>query len=373
MTDRESVIIYNMISGIGFVKFNAISNYFGSPAGGLEASIQELDAVRGVGEQLARRIAGWREEIDIAEELDRAERGGARIITILDDDYPGTLRQIPDPPLCLYVAGKLPDFDRAEFIALVGSRRASNYGKRMAAQLAQQAVTAGWGTVSGLAFGIDFAAHDTTVKAGGATVAVLGGGIANIHPREHVPLAREILATGGAIVSEYPMMFPVSRTSFPRRNRIIAALARGVVLIEGAVHSGGLITANLANDYGKAVFAVPGSLDNPMAAGCHHLIKRGEARLVESFLDVIEEFDPTMTGDLFLREAESSYNPSQAAGLDTNEAKVYAYLEENGESSFDAISDAMEFPPGMLSSILAVLEMRFLILQNPGKRYLIRR
>ena len=373
MTDRESAIVYNMISGIGFVKFNAISNYFGSPSEGLEASIRELESVRGVGEQLARRIANWREDIDIADEIDRAERGGARIVTIFDDDYPGALRQIPDPPLCLYVAGNLPNFDRTEFIALVGSRRASNYGRRMAAQLAQQAVTTGWGTVSGLAFGIDFAAHDATVKAGGVTVAVLGGGIANIHPREHVPLAREIIATGGAVVSEYPMMFPVSRTSFPRRNRIIAALARGVIVVEGAVHSGGLITANLANDYGRTVFAVPGSLDNPMAVGCHHLIKRGEARLVESFQDVLEEFDPTMTGDLFLRETDTAYNPAQSAGLDTNEAKVYAYLEANGESAFDAISDAMEFPPGMLSSILAILEMRFLILQNPGKRYLIRR
>ena len=167
MTDRESCIILNMISGIGFVKYNALCGHFGSPSAALNAPAEKLAQVRGIGVQLSERLSTWRESCDLAGELSRAERGGVRIITLVDDDYPAVLRHLPDPPLVLYVKGDLPDFDRENFIGVVGSRRASHYGRLMSRRLSEEASSFGWGTVSGLAYGIDFESHDATVKSGG--------------------------------------------------------------------------------------------------------------------------------------------------------------------------------------------------------------
>lgn len=372
MTDRESCIVLNAISGVGFVKFNALIKFFGSPAKVLEASRSELAMVHGVGEKLSAEIADWRNTADFENETARVEKSGARIVTWFDEDYPEVLRQLPDPPLCLYVSGTLPDFDARDFVAVVGSRRASHYGRRMARALSEQAVLAGWGTVSGLAFGVDYEAHDATVKAGGVTVAVLGGGLGRIHPQDHIPLARAIVESGGAVISEYPMLFPVNRCSFPRRNRIIAGLSRGVIVTEAGRESGAIITANIALDCGKTVFAVPGNVDNPMAEGCNWLLKNGTARLTESFQDVLDEFNPGGPDDLFsLSEPKAEYE-SGAAQLTAPQRKLVDYLRDHGESSFDQIAMAVDFPPGMLSGLLAELEMSFTILQLPGRRYILR-
>lgn len=373
MTDRESCIILNMISGIGFVKYNALCGHFGSASAALNAPAEELVLVRGIGAQLSERLSSWRESCDLAGELSRAERGGVRIITLLDGDYPAVLRHLPDPPLVLYVKGELPDFDRENFVGVVGSRRASHYGRLMSRRLSEEAVSSGWGTVSGLAYGIDFESHDATVKSGGRTIAVLGGGLGRIHPKEHIPLARAIVESGGAVISEFPILFPVNRNSFPRRNRIIAGLSRGVIVVEAGLVSGAMITANLANDYGRTVFAVPGAVGNPGSEGCHRLIKRGEARLAESFLDVLEELDPgayeaavscgrAATGD----DVEPDY------ALDVREGQILNYLRENGESSFDDLGLALGMDSGVLSGVLAGLEMKFLVLQSPGRRYVLR-
>lgn len=164
MNDREGCIVLNMLSGIGFVKYRALCESFGSPSAVLNAPVDALMRVRGIGVQLAERINAWRDTVDLAGELSRAERGGVSVITILDDAYPGVLRHLPDPPLVLYVRGVLPDFDGMNFIGVVGSRRASHYGRHMSRKLSEEAVNAGWGTVSGLAYGIDYESHDATVK-----------------------------------------------------------------------------------------------------------------------------------------------------------------------------------------------------------------
>lgn len=373
ISERDACIIFNMISGVGFVKFNALSTHFGSPSAALEASASELCMVRGVGEQLSQRIFAWRESVDLSAELKIAQLGGVEIITLYDENYPTVLRELPDPPICLYVMGRLPDFDAQDMIAIVGSRRASSYGRRVARDLAEQAVFANWGVVSGLAYGIDFEGHDATVRANGLTVAVLGGGLARIHPQEHVPLAREIVRCGGAVVSEFPMNFPVSRTSFPRRNRIIAGLSRGIIVVEAGVDSGAMLTANLGLDYGKAIFAVPGAVGNPQAAGCHFLIKRGEAKLIESFGDVLEEFNPEFEQASFeFADDKAEYQATSQIKLSPEEQSIVDFLREHGESSYDAIALALDFPPGRLSSKLAVLEMKLIVLQNPGRRYILR-
>lgn len=369
MTDRESCIILNMISGIGFVKYNALCGHFGSPSAALNAPAEKLAQVRGIGVQLSERLSTWRESCDLAGELSRAERGGVRIITLVDDDYPAVLRHLPDPPLVLYVKGDLPDFDRENFIGVVGSRRASHYGRLMSRRLSEEASNSGWGTVSGLAYGIDFESHDATVKSGGRTVAVLGGGLGRIHPKEHIPLAHAIVETGGAVISEFPILFPVNRNSFPRRNRIIAGLSRGVIVVEAGLVSGAMITANLANDYGRTVFAVPGAVGNPGSEGCHKLIKRGEARLAESFMDVLEELDPVAYEELSAGAAPSS---EVDYALDVRESLILDYLRKNGESSFDDLGLNLGMDPGVLSGVLAGLEMKFLLIQSPGRRYAIR-
>ncbi len=372
ISNRESCIIFNMISGVGFVKFNALLEHFGEIGLALEASISELQQIRGIGSQLAQRIFNWRDEIDLEEELTRVNQGGAQLLTYFDPEYPNILRQIPDPPLCLYVVGKLPDFDTKNMIAIVGSRRATNYGRKMARILAEQAVASNWGVVSGLAYGIDFEAHDATVKSNGITVAVLGGGLARIHPQDHIPLARQIINSNGAVISEYPMNFPVSRTSFPRRNRIIAGLSLGTVLVESQLNAGGMLTANLAIDYNRTVFAVPGSLDNPLSSGCHSLIKRGEAKLVESFKDVLDEFGGELQqGTLNLSEPTTSYQGTTPT-LNTIEQQIVDFLAANGETSYDSLVLSLNINSSTLSSKLAELEMRMIILRNPGRRYILR-
>lgn len=254
-----------MVSGVGPARMAALVAACGSPSAVLERSAGELSSIQGISAALAEKIASWREHVDLAGELDLADRGGVRIIVKDDPEYPSILKEIHDAPICLYVRGKLPDLE-SKSIAIVGSRRMSAYGRSMAQHLAESAVYAGWTVVSGLAYGVDAAAHQAVLNAGGKTVAVLGGGLARVQPQEHLPMAREIAATG-AVVSEYPMEFPPNRRSFPMRNRIISGLSRATLVVEAGIGSGALITAAAATEQGRAVFAVPGGSDKiPHAA-----------------------------------------------------------------------------------------------------------
>ena len=218
MIDREACIVLNLSPGVGFVKYSALSREFGSPAGVFGRSSGELRRIPGIGEQLGERIASFDWEGSLNRETELAERAGVRIITLFDDAYPEVLRQLPDPPLCLYVRGRLPAFpDNA--VAIVGSRRMSAYGERMTRSIAADAAAAGFTVVSGLAYGVDAIAHRTVVDAAGVTVAVLGGGLMNVHPRENIPLARAIVASGGAIISEFPLEFPVPVMRAPKNRK----------------------------------------------------------------------------------------------------------------------------------------------------------
>ena len=254
-----------MVSGVGPARLAALTAACGSPSAVLERSAAELHSIPGIGEALAAKIASWREHIDLAAELDLAERGGVRILVQADPEYPSILKEIHDAPICLYVRGTLPDLDSAS-IAIVGSRRMTAYGRTMAKHLSESAVYAGWTVVSGLAYGIDAIAHQAALDAGGKTIAVLGGGLARVQPQDHLPLAREI-AQSGAVVSEYPMEFPPNRRSFPMRNRIISGLSRATLVVEAGIGSGALITAAAAIEQGRSVFSVPGGSDKiPQAA-----------------------------------------------------------------------------------------------------------
>ena len=371
ISDREACIILNMISGIGYARYAALVRRFGSPAAVLNASALEISEVKGFGPGLAHATANWRNNVDIAGELDKAARAGVRIYTIEDGDYPELLRQLADPPLVLYVRGNLPDFN-SNSAAIVGSRRLSAYGDRMARQFAADAVLANWKVVSGLAYGVDAAAHKATLEAGGLTVAVLGGGLSRIHPQEHVPLAAAIVKNGGALISEFPMDFPVSRQSFPRRNRIVAALCQATIVIEAGLESGALITARQALEQGKAVFALPGRVDEPQAMGCNMLIRDCGAKLVTSFQDVLSEFDflpgmaPMEMSDMATETMPTAATPQLFNEL---EEQICRDLQVNGPATLDLLSTRLAIAPGLIAGTLMALEIRDVVNKSNSNVY----
>ncbi|MBE6367765.1 MAG: DNA-protecting protein DprA [Lentisphaerae bacterium] len=372
ISDRHACMILNMISGIGYARYAALVRRFGSPSAVLRSSAAELAEVKGIGQSLAQAVANWQYDIDLNSEIEQANRSGVRIYTIEDGDYPEILRQLVDPPLVLYVRGKLPEFG-TNCVSIVGSRRLSAYGDRMARNFASAAVMANWCVVSGLAFGVDASAHKAVLESGGITVGVLGGGLARIHPQEHVPLAAEIVKKNGALISEYPMNFPVSRQSFPRRNRIVAALAQATVVIEAGLESGALITAKLALEQGKAVFAVPGRVDEPQAAGCNMLIRDCGAKLVGSFQDVLSEFEflPGLTPPAAPSGfGEVKKQPSEPAKLfNTAEETIYRVLTTQGPGTLDELAVRTALAPGVLSGTLMAMEIRDIVSKSPGGVY----
>ena len=244
MDNRERLLALNLIDGIGSTRLRRLLDAFGGLERLWQAEVVELRQVEGIGAQLASRIAAARcDDSAGQQELVLAQRAGARIVTLEDDDYPARLREIPDPPLVLYVRGTLPVEEVA--VGIVGARRASLYGLQMAQRLGYDLGLRGVTVVSGLARGIDAAAHRGALKSGGRTVALLGGGLLRLYPPEHRELAEQI-ATQGAVVSEYPMGMEPMAHNFPRRNRLISGLSLGVVIVEAANRSGALITADCA-------------------------------------------------------------------------------------------------------------------------------
>lgn len=367
MIDRIALIILNMISGIGPVKIRELTSVFGSPAKLLSLSQQELVATPGVSAPLAKAISSWEKTVKYKEEIALAEKAGVKIITQLDPEYPSLLKEIYDPPLVLYVRGNLPE-DSGRNIGIVGSRRVTNYGSRIARHLAEAAAFADWTVVSGLAYGIDTIAHKAVVEASGKTVAVLGGGLARIHPQDHIPLIKQIIQTSGAVITEFPMEFSPTRWSFPMRNRIISGLSQGVLVVEAGLRSGSLITAKCALDQGRTVFAVPGEADNPQAKGTNQLIKDG-AKLTTSFDDILEEFEflPRLQAEE-QREEQEEFNQE----LSEDEQTVITALKK-GALSADQLASETNIPPGALLALLMKLEIKRLITQLPGKQFEMRR
>ena len=278
MSTLADWILLQRQPGVGAATFHRLLDEHGGPA-------EALAALRRAG----RAPVG---EADIAADLAWAERPGQHVITWDDRCYPARLREIPNPPPLLYVRGD-PDLLALPQLAVVGSRSPSPDGRANAREFAAHFARCGLVVTSGLALGVDGAAHEGALHAQGATVAVLGCGVDRVYPARHLDLARRIVEGGGALVSELPLGTRPRREFFPARNRIISGLSLGVLVVEAAVHSGSLITARLAGEQGREVFAIPGSIHNPMARGCHRLIREG-AKLVETAADVLEELGPLL-------------------------------------------------------------------------------
>lgn len=316
---RLAALRLSLISGVGPIIRQALLERFVTSEAVLAASEAELREVRGVGSKLAASIQAATREVDAEEELAYCAAEQIQVLLTTDENYPPRLRDIHDPPGVLFVQGNLLPADELA-LAIVGTRHATSYGTQQAERLAGALARAGYTVVSGLARGIDAAAHRGALAAGGRTIAVLGSGISNLYPPEHKGLAAEIVAGRGAVISENPPRMPPLASSFPQRNRIISGLSLGSIVVEADVHSGALITARLATEQGREVFAVPGRVDNRMAHGCHRLIRDG-AKLVESVDDVLEELGPLASpavredGTEIRHPVELQLNPQEQAVL----------------------------------------------------------
>ena len=360
MTPRLSYILFNMIDGLGPVKVRGLIDHLGSPEAVLQASDQELQKVSGIGRELASRILKQRDEKDPAEELKRAEAMGLRIVTPIESDYPQALLNIYDPPLALYVRGTLQENDHMA-VAVVGSRKVSHYGQLATDRLSYQLAKAGCTVISGLARGIDTIAHEAALKAEGRTLAVIGSAHDKLYPPENEELADKI-AKHGAVLSEYPLGREADRATFPYRNRIVAGLSLGVLVVEAPVKSGSLITADCALEQGRLVFAVPGRIDQSGSRGCHRLIKQG-AKLVEEVDDILEEFE-YFSPSTSIEESQTEFVlPFEVT---EEETRIIAALQE-GEVDVDTLSRRSGLAVTQIGALLLGLEMKKVIRMLPGR------
>jgi DNA processing protein len=364
MESREALVALNLIEGIGPVRVRQLLEAFGDAPSILGASRSRLLQVRGVGEDTAEAIAQWEKTVDLVAELKRVADFGCRIITQQDEDYPELLRQIYDPPIVLYARGQLTARDK-NAVAIVGSRQTTHYGQEVARKLGYQLAYVGVTVVSGGARGIDTAGHQGALNASGRTVAVLGTGINIVFPPENAELFERI-AANGAVLTQFPFNRPADKQSFPIRNRIVAGMTLGTVVVEASLNSGALITANFATDYGRQVFAVPGRIDSPRSKGCHELIKKG-AKLCEGAEDILSEFEYLFPSSN--RPAAPSQTGQLAAlTLSENEQKVYDALGKE-ETTIDEVIRQSGLPCSAVSVALLALEMKRVIRQLPGKLF----
>lgn len=371
MNRTEAYLALNLLPKVGPIRVRRLMEVFGSPERILSATASELRAVPGIGAEMADTIRQWEHHIDLAEELRRVAAHGIELLTIEDSRYPPALREIHDPPHLLFLKGALLDRDR-HAIAVVGSRRASHYGRESAKRLSFQLAHAGITIVSGLARGIDTAAHEAALAAGGRTIAVLGSGIGKIYPPENAALAEKI-AGSGAILSEFPVLYVPDKQSFPLRNRIVSGLSQGILVVEAPARSGALITASQAMEQGRSVYAVPGPIDRPGSEGCNRLIQDG-AKLVIDSRDILEEMDSLFSfdggPDPVRKGPKSAEPPSQKfyALLETLDPVERAVLSAMGEdeTTIDDIIERSKVSASAVSSTLLRLEMKRLIKALPG-------
>lgn len=363
LTATDAYLALTLLPGIGPIRVQRLLKRFESPQRILSASARELQTVKGFGSEMASLIVRWEDHIDLPEEHRRIREHDIDLITLDSTDYPRSLREIHDPPFLLFVKGKLLDRDQ-HAIAVVGSRRCTHYGTEAARKLSFQLAYTGITVISGLARGIDTAAHEAALAAKGRTIAVLGSGIGHIYPPENAALADKI-ACSGAVISEFPVLYVPDKQSFPLRNRIVSGMSFGILVAEAPARSGALITANQALDQGRNVYAVPGPIDRPTSVGCNRLIQQG-ASLVIDVDDILEEREM-----LFPRESSTSgaaTADSVTAKLDDTEKTVYEALESS-ETQIDIIIQRTKLPSSTVSSTLLRLEMKRLVKQLPGKQF----
>ncbi|HXA13565.1 MAG TPA: DNA-processing protein DprA [Opitutaceae bacterium] len=356
LTERQTFLILNALPNIGPITTNRLLAEFGGDLRAIfSTGSRRLGSVKGVGPVISSTLAGWREHFDLAKEEEKIAKTGVEFITARDAGYPILLKEIHDPPIGLYRKGGYA-FEHP-CLAIVGSRQATLYGQSVAKKLGAELARLGFCVVSGLARGIDTAAHEGALSVGGKTAAVLGNGIDIVYPPENLDLFRKI-AESGAVLSEFPFGRRADKQSFAMRNRIISGMCAGIVVIESDVDGGAMITARFAGEQGRTVFAVPGRIDQPTSRGCHQLIRDG-AVLVMGVEDILQDLN-YLNG---LRPAAISEKPADVAAgrpanLTEDEARVYECFRGGAILGPDALAAQTGLAAAQLSATLMMLELK---------------
>jgi DNA processing protein len=371
----ESWLKVKGADGVGPITFAKLLKQIGPPQQILKASVSELAKTDGIGTKTAERIVATRDKFDAQAEIELAHKLDVNIINIEDDRYPPVLKKIDDPPPVLYIKGDITRRDNLA-ISIVGSRQCSLYGQEQSSRLAHLLASAGFTICSGLARGIDTAAHHGALSADGRTIAVLGCGLANMFPPENKKLS-ELIAQSGACISELPLRSEPLAMNFPPRNRIIAGLSLGTIVIEAGLRSGAMITADAATSYNREVMAVPGKIDSPLNKGAHYLIKQG-AKLVESIEDVMEalgyygeqlkEYAVKEASDAEDKLEQPLFNASQL-NLTDDEKTILNFLNKEPTHLEQIIADT-NLNTGGISACLISLQLKGLVKQLPGSLFI---
>ncbi len=370
ITDElRDLLKLTLIPGLGPRLTAAMLERFGTATAACQATEYELSQITHIGTKLAHAFADALQTTDLDAEIERVEKLGVNLVALSAPSFPHLLATIPDPPHLLYVRGTIVPED-ANAIAIVGSRQCTPYGKRVTERLAADLARAGFTIISGLARGIDAAAHRGALDAGGRTIAVLAGGLSSIYPPEHVDLAAEVEARG-ALVAETPMAMQPQRGMFHARNRMISGLGRAVVIIEANERSGALITARHGAEQGREVFAIPANVDSSASAGTLRLLRQG-ARLIRNADDLLEDLRgiavpaPLAQPESLLNE-QTPDTPVRPVGLEPIQQSVWDFLDE--PRHIDEITRAVGAPIAELSRLLTTMELKKLVRRLPGNQY----
>lgn len=355
------------VQGLGCATFRKIADHLNDPTQLFSASEKELAAIPGLDQEVIQGLVHFSAWDEVESELQRVRNAGFDLVTFNDPSYPSRLRMISDPPPYLYVKGELRKED-GNAVAVVGSRSASEYGKRVAGELCRSLALLGFTVVSGMARGIDGTAHEAALEAGGRTIAVLGSGLDVPYPGEHEGLYHRI-SERGAVVSEFSMGTRPLAYHFPPRNRLISGLSLGVVVVEATEKSGSLITAGLALEQGREVFAVPGEVGSSRSRGTHRLIRQG-AKLVETVQDILEEIAPQLS----IPAGASQEKPSLILpeGVSSEARRVFELVRER-PLQIDEVIETSGLSPSRVSEILLDLELQGFLRQLPGKTFTVGR
>ncbi len=362
---------WSLTSEVGPILFGRIVQRFGSAQKALGVGAQRLETVEGIGPQKAEHIARSCEQADLERELELAEKQGVRIVCQEDDEYPMPLRYIPDPPICLYIRGKLESADTVA-LAIVGARRCTVYGREQAYRFGYQLAERGMTVVSGLARGADSEAHKGALSARGRTIAVLGNGLARLYPPENKELAERVTQSG-ALISELPMETEPEAKNFLPRNRIIAGLSLGVLVVEASKRSGALSTAARASEYNREVFALPGRVDVDASLGTNRLIRDQHAKLVIGPQDVMDELDEV--GEALQPVDTSARQPAEKKPLSANlkltetQQQIHGIMDHE-ERTIETIAEETGLSAAEVASTLISLQLKGLVRQLPGNLFI---
>lgn len=362
----RTLIALSIIPGLGTRRVRSLLKETDDVAGIFKLSKAQLRSVEGIGEASILSILSFDAWESVDEIIERTQKSGSQIITLADDEYPALLKQIYDPPVLFWIKGN-PEALSEKGVAVIGTRNPTSYGKKMAEKFSTELAQEGLCIFSGLAYGIDTIAHKSALEVGGKTVAVLGSGIDNLYPKSNAGIANQIVKSGGAVITEFPMGTNPDAGNFPIRNRIVSGLSLGVLVIESGIQGGSMITADLALDQNREVFAIPQTLENPSGSGCNYLIKKGTAKLVQTIDDILEEIPIELTGKSHTEVHEVSVSKGwRERNLDDLSCTICELLEKKA-TQIDDLSDLLKVNTSQLLVALLQLEMQGLVSQKAGK------